>query len=129
MGLGWTTHGLNNNPISDGKYSSLILDLSDLKEKKEYSLEIQIEGIFVNENQNIHISYLYDQNYNEKISLDNFKKNKTIKISLNKKQIENLENFTINFITEGQQTEFENLLSPDKKKLGFKLISLVIKEL
>jgi len=129
LGLGWTTHGLNNNPISDGKYSSLILDLSDLKEKKEYNLEIQIEGIFVNEKQNIYISYLYDQNYNEKISLDSFEKNKTIKIPLNKKQIENLENFTINFITEGQQTEFDNLLSPDKKKLGFKLISLVIKEL
>ena len=48
---------------------------------------------------------------------------------LNKKQIENLENFTINFSTEGQQTEFDNLLSPDKKKLGFKLISLIIKEL
>ena len=103
--------------------------MSDLKEKKEYSLEIQIEGIFVNEKQNIHISYFYDENYNQKISLDNFKKNKTIKISLNKKQIENLENFTINFSTEGQQTEFDNLLSPDKKKLGFKLISLVIKEL
>ena len=63
-----------------------------------------------------------DENrFNKKIFLDIKNITHTFVIPLNSNKIKDINNYTINFKTKGQISEFDILKSPDKKKLGFKI--------
>ena len=125
LGLGWTKHGFNLSAKSDGDFSSLLFDLSELKGPNN-NLIINIEGIINEINQKLTIEINDEQNFKKKIFLDSKEKTHTIKIPLNLNKIKDINNYTINFKINGQISEFEVLKSPDKKKLGFEIDNIQV---
>ncbi len=120
LGLGWTKHGFDLSAISDGDFSSLFFNLSELKSPNS-SLIIKINGIINKADQKLSVEINDENSFNKKIFLDIKNITHTFVIPLNSNKIKDINNYTINFKTKGQISEFDILKSPDKKKLGFKI--------
>ena len=125
LGLGWTKHGFDLSAKSDGDFSSLLFDLSELKSLNN-NLIINIKGIINEVNQKLSIEISDEQNFKKKIFLDSKDKTHSIKIPLNLNKIKDINNYIINFKINGQISEFEVLKSPDKKKLGFEIDNIQV---
>tara|TARA_X000000950_G_C13909818_1_gene658533 strand:- start:748 stop:2865 length:2118 start_codon:yes stop_codon:yes gene_type:complete len=120
LGIGWTKHGFDPSARSDGDFSSLFFDLSELK-SSNYNLIIKINGIINKADQKLSIEINDEHDFEKKIFLDIKDKTHTFEIPLNLNKIEDINNYTINFKIKDQLSEFDTLKSPDKKKLGFKI--------
>ncbi|MDC0519103.1 hypothetical protein OAN92_00005, partial [Candidatus Pelagibacter ubique] len=125
LGIGWTKHGKNLSAISDGEDSVLIFDLSELKENT-YNLIINIEAIINSLNQNISIISYDKYGFEKKFILNDKIKKFELSIPISIDKIIDKHNYFINFNTTGQVSEFDVLKSPDKKKIGFKIISIYL---
>ena len=127
LGIGWTKHGLSLSAISDGNFSTLLFNLSEL-EKGKYDLIVDIEAIINTPKQNIFVEISNEYKFKKKIILD--KKNKKFQLSIPivLDQINDPQDYLINFNTSGQITEFDVLKSPDKKKIGFKINYVQLKK-
>lgn len=120
LGLGWANH--RNNTVSDGKISSLLFDFSNLLSGK-YELQINITPNILRENQQISIE-VKDQKY-----IFNKDKDEDIFLEVDTYNIENLENFVIDFYNDGMLTEYDVLKSPDLKQIGFRLNFILLKKI
>ncbi len=125
LGLGWTKHGFDLSARSDGDFSSLLFNLSELKESGN-NLIIKINGIINRADQKLLIEVNDEHDFKEIISLDIKNKNYTFEIPLNLNKIKDINNYTVNFRIKGQLSEFDTLKSPDKKKLGFKINNIQV---
>ena len=120
LGFGWANH--RNNTVSDGRISTLLFNLSSLVDGK-YEFQFNITPNILREDQKISISiqdkeYIYD----DKTEEDIFFKFET-------QNVDNLNNFVINFHNNGLITEYDVLKSPDLKLIGFKLNYLILRKL
>ena len=127
LGIGWTKHGKNLSAVSDGNNSTLFFDLSGLKENK-YNLIINIDAIINSSNQNISIITSDKYGFEKKSILNDKNKKFQLSIPILPNKIMDSQNYSINFNTSGQVSEFDVLKSPDKKKIGFKIISIELKK-
>ena len=125
LGLGWTKHGFDLSAISDGDFSSLLFNLSELKGPNN-SLIIKISGIINKPEQKLSIEINDEQDFKEKFLLDMKNKTHTFAIPLDLNKIKDINNYIVNFEIKGQISEFDALKSPDKKKLGFKIDNIQI---
>ena len=120
--MAWTHNFENKGVWSEGKNAFLFFELSE-NNKKDYELEISI----------LHIQK-QKENYNLSIYLNNifYKKIKIvdhdviripIKYSLNNKN-----KFMINFEFDGLVSPYDLFESPDARKLGILLNSIILKD-
>ncbi len=94
--------------------------MSELKENK-YNLIINIEAIINSSNQNISIISSDKYGFEKKFILNDKNKKFQLLIPILTNKITDNQNYSINFNTSGQVSEFDVLKSPDKKKLVLKL--------
>ncbi len=120
LGFGWANHRYDT--VSDGRISTLLFDLSSLVDGK-YELQFNITPNILKEDQKISIK-IEDKEY-----VYNDKSEKDIFLNFETKNVDDLNNFVINFYNDGLITEYDVLKSPDLKLIGFKLNYLILKKL
>ena len=87
---------------------------------------INIEAIINSLNQNISIISYDKYGFEKKFILNDKIKKFELSIPISIDKIIDKHNYFINFNTTGQVSEFDVLKSPDKKKIGFKIISIYL---
>jgi hypothetical protein len=131
LGLGWTSYKNTNKPWTDGNYSSLIFDLSDLEEIEDYYyLDINFKNKFLKDDEYINLEvlsngYSESQKYNF-IYEEN--KNKQITIKVNQSLISN-DILILHLKIKGPlRTDFENLIGIDQRKIGLMIDKIKIRK-
>ena len=127
LGLGWTSYKNSIEPWTDGSYSSLIFDLSTLENIDDvYLLDINFGNKLLKKNEYIELEVTsngYEENQNYKF-LFNDQKDKKISIKIKKSLLKNnilIVNFKIKGII---NTDFDNLIGIDQRKIGLKINSI-----
>ena len=127
LGLGWTSYKNSVEPWTDGRYSSLIFDLSKLENVGDnYFLDINFGNKLLKKNEYIDLEVTsngYEDNQNYKF-LFNDQKDKKISLKIKKSLLKNnilIINFKINGII---NTDFDNLIGIDQRKIGLKINNL-----
>ena len=131
LGLGWTSYKGSSSPWTDGAYSSLIFDISQLKNiEKDYFLDINLENKFLNDDEYIDLEVETNE-YPEKQKFKfNFedKKKKIISIKFRRKNAQN-DMLIVHFKTKGIiKTDFENLIGIDQRKIGLRIDNIKFRE-
>ena len=121
LGLGWTSYKDTTKPWTDGDHSSLIFDLSNLKEMEDYYyLDIDFKNKFLKDDEYILLEVLsngYHESQNYRFVYGEGK-SKKISIKINKSLIDD-DILILNFKTKGVlKTDFENLIGIDERKVG-----------
>ena len=129
LGLGWHSYKSMNEPWTDGKNSTLILDISKLDNfAGEYQLIINLENKFKKS----------DESFYLKVSTNDKSKKKFYKFEFNEKNEKEIkinfsnENFSDNVILilfeiEGKiKTDFENFVGINADKIGLKIKNLKV---
>jgi hypothetical protein len=121
LGLGWTSYKDTTKPWTDGDHSSLIFDLSNLKEMEDYYyLDIDFKNKFLKDDEYILLEVLsngYHESQNYRF-VSGEGKSKKISIKINKSLIDD-DILILNFKTKGVlKTDFENLIGIDERKVG-----------
>ena len=127
LGLGWTSYKYFETPWTDGNRSSLIFDISNLKnESRNIFLEINFENKFISEDEFIDLIVKHNGSNKEQ----NYKflfeepKSKKILIDIDRSLIED-DILIIDFYLSGNiKTDFENLIGIDQRKIGLMLSDL-----
>ena len=127
LGLGWTSYKNSIEPWTDGSYSSLIFDLSNLENIDDvYLLDINFGNKLLKKNEYIELEVTsngYEENQNYKF-LFNDQKDKKTSIKIKKSLLKNnilIVNFKIKGII---NTDFDNLIGIDQRKIGLKINSI-----
>ena len=128
LGMGWVHYKNDLKPWTDGENSSLIMDLSNLdKNKNFYNLELDLSHKILKKNEIINLKiYSNTISQNETFTFDAespINKKVIFKIDISKLK-NNL--LILDFQLNGMKSEFENLISPDRRLIGLRLNSLKI---
>tara|TARA_B110001454_G_C12580622_1_gene375941 strand:+ start:1 stop:726 length:726 start_codon:yes stop_codon:yes gene_type:complete len=127
FGLGWTYDFSTKGIWTDGNNSTILLNAENLSDDN-YFIEIDVEPNLLRSNQLIKVKIFGNGITTQKISFDNLndtKKNK-IKIKFNKQNLIEKKYLLINLDISGAIPAFEVRKSPDFRKLGLKINSLII---
>ena len=125
--MGWTSYKNSTEPWTDGNHSSLIFDLNKLEDVSDtYFLDINFGNKLLKKNEYIDLevtSNVYGDNQNYKF-LFNDQKDKKISIKIKKSLLKN-NILIINFKIKGIiNTDFDNLIGIDQRKIGLKINNL-----
>lgn len=131
LGLGWTSYKNTIKPWTDGNHSSLIFDLSNLKEIEDYYyLDIDFKNKFLKDDEYINLEVLSNgyhetQNYNFVYGKD---KSKKISIKINKSLVDD-DILILNFKIKGfLRTDFENFVGIDERKIGLMIDKIKLRK-
>ena len=127
FGFGWTYDQITKGVWTDGNKSTIFLNL-DKDDTQNSFLELLIEPTLLYLNQNLKLKISGEKINSQKFVFKDFDK-KQIKIRVSLKDYDyNFEDLLkIDFVLSGTISPFEVKKSPDRRKLGVKLISLKLK--
>lgn len=122
LGMGWEKYNNENEPWTDGPNSSLIIELPDLDLEKDYFLEMELENKKNIKGEKITLE-VFSLNLDKVYKFDFENTNQTIRLKLkNKENVNKI--LLIDLKLKGMLSEFDQMISPDERKIGLKLKSI-----
>ena len=123
FGLGWSHNQKNLGIWSDGEISTLFLKVNN--SKNDLKVDINCYPYVNKKNKKLELSIYVNDSLNKKLSFE--KNNNDTKITFLIKKENNLNNeIKVDFIFNNLTSPYENLESPDARKLGILLKSIEI---
>ena len=123
LGFGWTHNFGNKGVWSEGENAFLFFELSE-NNKKDYELEISYSSYLKNKKENYDLSIYLNNIFYKKIKIID---HDVIKIPI-KYSFNNKNKFMINFEFDGLVSPYDLFESPDARKLGILLNSIILKD-